>query len=125
MPQRVGRGIVLLNHYHGTGTGCEVSNTNRSHFTPRIDLVPILEEGGWFRWPVWTDGKTRPHRDSIPERPDRSQSLCLLSYPAHTHIYIYIYIYIYCVAYEKLGNVRKDRKICGSFAPLLCLMLYS
>ena len=35
-------------------------------------------------WPVWTVGKSRPHRDSIPDRPDRSQSLYRLSYPAHT-----------------------------------------
>ena len=33
------------------------------------------------------------HRDSIPDRPTRSQSLCRLSYPAH-NVYIYIYIYI-------------------------------
>ena len=33
--------------------------------------------------PVWTGGKSRPHRDSIPERPARSQSLYRLSYPAH------------------------------------------
>jgi len=28
-------------------------------------------------------GKSRPHRDSIPDRPARSQSLYRLSYPAH------------------------------------------
>jgi len=33
--------------------------------------------------PVWTGGKSRPHRDSIPDRPVRSQSLYWLSYPAH------------------------------------------
>ena len=33
--------------------------------------------------------------DSIPDRPARSQSLYLLSYPGHDgHIYIYIYMYI-------------------------------
>jgi len=34
--------------------------------------------------PVWTDGKSRPHRDSIPDRPGRSQSLYQLSYPDHS-----------------------------------------
>jgi len=41
--------------------------------------------GGWVgptagleRW-----GKSRPHRDSIPDRPARSQLLYRLSYPAH------------------------------------------
>jgi len=29
-------------------------------------------------------GKSRSHRDSIPERPARIQSLYRLSYPAHT-----------------------------------------
>ena len=30
--------------------------------------------------PVWTGGKSRPHRDSIPDRLSRSQSLHRLSY---------------------------------------------
>ena len=60
-----------------------VSSTPRPHFTPRKDLVPILQEVGWAPGPVWTGGKSRPHRDSIPDRPARSQSLYRLSYPAH------------------------------------------
>ena len=39
--------------------------------------------GWWAQGPVWTGGKSRPHRDSIPDRPARSQSLYRLSYPAH------------------------------------------
>jgi hypothetical protein len=35
--------------------------------------------------------KSRPHRDSIPNRPARSQSLYRLSYPAHS-IYRVIHI---------------------------------
>ena len=50
---------------------------------PRKDPVPILQEAGWASGPVWTDGKSRPHRNSIPDRPARSQSLYRLSYPAH------------------------------------------
>jgi len=33
------------------------------------DPVPILQEAGWAPGPVWTGGKSRPHRDSIPDRP--------------------------------------------------------
>ena len=61
-----------------------VSSTPRPHFTPGKDPVPILQEAGWAPGPVWTDGKSLPHRDSIPDRPARSQSLYRLSYQAHT-----------------------------------------
>jgi hypothetical protein len=86
-----------------------VSSTLRPHFTTGKDPVPILQEAGWAPGPVWTGGKSRPHRDSIPDRQARRQSLYRLSYPAHTlyiyvcmyvlcmSIYIYIYIYIYIV----------------------------
>ena len=42
--------------------------------------------------PVWTGGKSRPHRDSISDRPARSRSLYRLIYPSHNRIYVYIYI---------------------------------
>jgi len=42
---------------------------------PGKDPVPILQEAGWAPGPVWTGGKSRPHQDSIPDRPARSQSL--------------------------------------------------
>ena len=35
--------------------------------------VPILQEAGWAPGPVWKGGKSRPHWDSIPDRPARSQ----------------------------------------------------
>jgi len=49
-----------------------VSSTPRPQFTPGKDSVPIVEEAGWAPGPVWTGGKSRPHRDSIPDRPARS-----------------------------------------------------
>ena len=67
MAQRVGGGIALLFHDRGTRRG-----TPRPHFTSGKDLVPILQEAGWAPGPVWTGGKSRPHRDSIPDRPARS-----------------------------------------------------
>jgi len=50
---------------------------------PGKDPVPILREAGWAPGPVWKGGKSRPHWDSIPDRPARSQSLYRLSYRAH------------------------------------------
>jgi len=59
-----------------------VSSTPWRHFTPGKDPVPILQEFGLATGPVWTGGKSRPHRDSIPDHPAHSQSLYRLSYPA-------------------------------------------
>ena len=80
--QRVGRGIALLFHDRGTRRGWVVSRTPRLHFTPGKDPVPTWQEAGWATGPVWTGGKSCLHRDSIPNRPARSQSLYRLSYPA-------------------------------------------
>jgi len=82
--QRVGRGIALLFHECSTIRGWVVSSTPRQHFTPRIDMVPIVQEAGWAPGPVWTGGKSRPNRDSIPDLPAHSQSLYRLNYPVHT-----------------------------------------
>ena len=81
--QRVGWGITLLFHDHGTRNGWVVSGMPRLHFTPGKDLVPIVQEAGWATGPVWMDGKSRAHRDSIPDHPARSQLLYQLSYLAH------------------------------------------
>jgi len=54
---------------------------------PGKDPVPILQEAEWASGPVWTSGKSRPHQDSIPDRPARSQSLYRLSYRAHRKMY--------------------------------------
>jgi hypothetical protein len=70
--QRMGRVITLLFHDRGTRTGRVVSSTHRSQFTPGKDPVPILQETGWAPGSVWTGGKSRPHRDSIPYRLARS-----------------------------------------------------
>jgi len=92
--QRVGRGIALLFHDRGTRRGWVVSSMPRPHFTPGKDPVPILQEAGWAPASVWTGGKSRPHWDSIPDRPARSQSLYRLSYPAR-NIYIYTRTHTY------------------------------
>ena len=54
-----------------------VSSTPRPHLTPGKEPVPILLEAGWALGPVWTGGKSRPHRDSIPDRPARRQYILI------------------------------------------------
>ena len=70
--QSVGRGIALLFHDRGTRRGWGFSSTPRPHFIPGKDPVPILQKSGWAPGPVWTGGKSRHHRDSIPGIPARS-----------------------------------------------------
>jgi len=116
--QRVGRGIALLFHDRGTRRGWVVSSTPRPHFTPEKDPVPIIQEAGWAPGPVWTGGKSRPYRDSIPDHPARSQSPYRLSYPAHmllSNIYIYVYvcIYIYTNIIFISLLVQNKAQICG------------
>ena len=67
--QRVGRGIALLLHDSGTRRVWVVSSTLRPHFTPEKDPVHIFTEARWAPGPVWTGGKSRLHRDSIPDSP--------------------------------------------------------
>ena len=64
--QRVGRDVAVLFHDRGTRRGWVVSSTPRPHFTPGKEPVTILQEAGWAPGPVWTGGKSRPPRDSIP-----------------------------------------------------------
>ena len=61
----------------------QMGSESGPHFTSGKDPVPILQEAGWAPGPVWMGGKSRPHRDSIPDRPAHSQSLYRMSYPAH------------------------------------------
>ena len=80
--------------------------------TPGKETVPIVQEAGWAPGPVLKDGKSRPHRYSIPDRPARNQSLYRLSYPAH-YICMFIYVCMYacmCV-YNVMTSFRSQ--ICG------------
>ena len=77
------------------------------------------QEVGWAPGPVWKDGKSRPHRDSIPVRLARSQSLIPTQLlgphtQTHTHTHTHIYIYIYtvctltCVYVTKRSEIHKN-----------------
>ena len=125
MAQRVGRGIALLFHDRGTRRGCVVSNTPRPHFTPGKNSVPILQEAAWAPGPVWTGGKSRPHRDSIPGRPARSQSLNRLSYLAHSAIKSLLLYHTNCFGcpdQPSSGRCRIHRKTCKETSTDICLM---
>jgi len=59
---------------------------------PGKNPVPITQEAGWAPGQVWIGAENlAPTRIRSPDHPARSQSLYLLSYPAHIYIYIYIY----------------------------------
>ena len=113
--QRVSRGIALLFHDRGTRREWVVSSTPRPHFTPGKDPVPNLQEAGWAPGSVWTGGKSRPHRDSMPDRPARSQSLYRLSYRAHLYwgylIVLWLF-YLMCILY------------CGYYNLCVCVYVY-
>ena len=83
MAQRVGRGIALPMTAALEGGEWSAARPDRT-LPPGTDPVPILQEAGWAPASVWTGGKSRPHRDSIPDRPARNQSLYRLSCPAHS-----------------------------------------
>ena len=70
MAQRVGRGIAVLFHDAALEGGEWSAARPDCILPPGKDPVPILQEAGWARGPVWTDGKSRPHLDSIPDRLD-------------------------------------------------------
>ena len=91
--QRVGRGIALLFHDHGSRRGWVVSSTPWPHFTPRKDPVPILQEAGWAPGLVWTGGKSRPHRDSIPDHPAHSRYTDWATRPTFTTVHTEIVLH--------------------------------
>ena len=67
-----------------------VSSTPGPHFTSGKDSVPNAQEVGWAPGPVWTGGKSRPNRNSIPDRPARSSVAIPTELPG-PHVIIYAY----------------------------------
>ena len=65
-----------------------VSSTPRPHFTPGKDPVPIVQEAGWATGPVWTGGKSRPNRDSIPDRSARSSAAIPTEPPGPHYVHV-------------------------------------
>ena len=82
-----------------------VSSTPRPHFSPGKDPIPIVQETGWAPGSVWTDGKSRPHRDSITDRPTRSSVTIATELPGPRYQYI-PFIYVREVAGSRSGERR-------------------
>jgi len=69
----VSRGIAVhFSRTFGTRWGWAGQPHDRAASTPGKDPVPIVQEAGWAPGPVWTGRKSRPHQDSIPDRPARN-----------------------------------------------------
>ena len=80
MAQRVGRGIALLLHDRGAWSAARPGHT----LPPGKTRYPFYRRLGG---PQGRSGRAEnlvPHRESIPDRPARIQSLYRLGYPAHT-----------------------------------------
>ena len=103
MAQRVGRGIALLFHDRGTRRGRVVSSTPRPHFTSGKEPVHILQEAGWAPGPVWTGGKSRPHRYSIPDPPARSSVAIPTELPGTRNLHILV-LFTYRLAHFMLRS---------------------
>ena len=119
MAQRVGRGIALLFHDRGTRREWVVNSTPRPHFTPGKDPVPILQEAGWAPGPVRTGGKSRPHRDSIPNRPARSSAAIPTELPGpRTNYVLNVYLTSQSNYWDYRGTnggslIHKEVEVCG------------
>jgi hypothetical protein len=74
--QKLGRGIALLFHNHGTRKGWVFSSTLQPYFTPGKDPVHIVQETGWVPGPE----NLASAGIRSPDRPARSQSLYRMSY---------------------------------------------
>ena len=65
--QKVCRGVALLFHDRGTRkVEWSAARPGRT-LSPGKIRYPFYRRLGGFQGPVWTDGKFRPHRDSIPD----------------------------------------------------------
>ena len=60
------------------------------------------------------DGKSRPHRDSIPDRPARSQLLYRMSYPAHM-----VFIAVHYISSHKEPSELEDQPAITAFTPFM------
>ena len=73
MAHRLGRGILYSSMTAALEGGEWSAARPDRNLPPGKEPVPILQEAGWIPGTVLTGGKSRSHRDSIPDRPARSQ----------------------------------------------------
>ena len=92
-----------------------VSSTPRPHFTPGKDPVPILQDVGRAPGPVWTGGKSRLNRDSIPDRPARSSVDIPTELPGpHIINILTYYVGIFYVKVKAWTGPESSRRLRGS-----------
>ena len=97
MAQRVGRGIALLFHDHGTRRG-EWSVARPDLHYPRKDPVPIVQEAGWAPGPVWIGAENLALLGFDPRTfQPVARSLYRLRYPAHSDLDVAILSLCVCV----------------------------
>ena len=86
--------------------GVEWSAARTGHtLTPGKTRYPFYSRLGWLQDRSGRAEKSRSHRDSIPERPARSQSLYRLSYPTQTRL-LGLWIRIPPVAWRSVSCER-------------------
>ena len=84
---RGSRGAALLFLDHGTRRGDRSASRPGRFLPPGKDTVPFVQEDGWAPGPVWTGAENlAPTGIQSQDRPARSQSLYLLSYPATQNV---------------------------------------
>ena len=69
--------------------------------------------------PVWTGRKSRPHRDSIPDRPARSQSLYRLSLILRVFDYI-VTVSFGCILCCVCCNLLRNVCVCVCVGFVMC-----
>ena len=110
--QTVGRGRALFFYDRGTRRGWVVSSTPRPHFTPGKDPVPILQEAGWSPGSVWTGGKSRRHRDSIPFRWSSWTDIKIRHWHELCRSCSLVAILLFCRLSDRVSNRNKISAIC-------------
>jgi len=96
--------------------GGEWSAARPDRTLPPEDAVPILQEAGWTPGPFWMNGKSRPHRDSIPDSPARSSVAIPTELPGPTQ---QLYSHFIMSWYQGIGTA--DTAI--GFSVELCVLV--
>jgi len=81
--------------------------------TPGKDPVPIVQIAGWAPGPVWTGGKSRPYRDSIPESPALNSVTIPTELP-DPHIIVLYYNIILWDHRRICGPSLAETSLCGA-----------
>ena len=89
--------------------GCEWSAARPGHtLPPGKTRYPLYRRLGGPPGPVWTGGKSRPHRDSIPDRPTRSSVVIPTELPG-PHVVQLQYEYIHPKGQADPDKKRPDK----------------